>query len=290
MPQGIIKTIYWFDLFNYPLTPRELWRYSPVKQSFKEVLAQLPTNGLASQDGFYCLPARQEIIISRHERYNIADQKFKRALKAAWWFGRLPWIKLVALANQIGAHNMRAAGDLDFFIVTSPRRLWLARFFLNSVLTVLNLRPTSRKSNNTLCLSFWVASDNLDLSNYRLARDPYFRYWLAGLTPLLNRDATYEKLIAANGWLTQELPNWQPLTTLPRRNLKATTKRAPHNIFNFLENWAKKFQLAILPRALKAAANQDTRVVINDNVFKAHLTDRRQEFLDKFQSNLEKLT
>ena len=245
---------------------------------------------MTRKDGFYFLAGREETLTTRHERYNIADKKFKRALKAAWWFGRLPWIKLVCLANQIGAHNMRAEGDLDFFIVTSPRRLWLARFFLNSVLTILNLRPTSRKFNNTLCLSFWVAGDNLDLSAYRLADDPYFRYWLAGLTPLLNRDATYEKLIAANGWLTQELPNWQPLATLPRRSLQATTKRAPHNIFNFLENWAKQFQLAILPRALKEVSNQDTRVVINDHVFKAHLTDRRQEFLAKCHSNLEKLT
>jgi hypothetical protein len=288
--QNIIKTITYFDLFNYPLTSWELWRLADTKKTYSEFSADLNNLAhpqIANQDGFYCLSGRADTLAERQTRYNVSDRKFKRALAAAWWFSRLPWIKLVCLANQIGAHNLRAGGDLDFFIVTSPRRLWLSRLFLNSALTILNLRPTDGKFSDTLCLSFWISDDNLNLAGYRLADDPYFRYWLAGLTPLYDRGWTYDKLIEANEWLVQELPNWQRLKVLPRRHLKTSGRdRRPLQIFQPLERLAKKFQWLIMPDNLKALANHNTQVVISDCVLKLHPTDRRQEFLEKYQEKL----
>jgi hypothetical protein len=293
---NLLKLLAFFDLFNYPLTARELWSFSQTKQSYNETLEQITAAGLAGQNGFYFLPAsplggpeHRELIVTRQERYNIADQKFQRALKAAWWFAQLPWIKLVCLANQIGAHNLRAEGDLDFFIVTSPKRLWLSRLILAGVLKILNLRPSEAKTCDTLCLSFWVDANHLALDNFRLAADPYFRYWLACLIPLYDCDWTYERLIAANGWLTQELPNWQPPQVLPRRSLAAgPAKSKTWPLVARLENLAKNWQLKIMPANLKTLANQDTRVVINDGVLKLHPIDRRQEFLEKYQDKISK--
>lgn len=302
----MLSIIAFFDLFNYPLTAWELWRFGPTKQTYAENLQAIKEADLPEQDGFYFLPDREQIVITKQERYNIADKKFKRALKIAWLMSRLPWIKLVALVNLIGAHNLRSEGDLDFFIVTQKNRLWLSRLIITAVLKILRLRPTAKKSRDAICLSFWVDEAHLNLGAFRLPDDWYFRYWLAGLAPLYDRADIYKKLISANPWLSQALPNWQPAKISSRRILlprcvgrvregfefpplaKGEVRRGS-NIFNKLENLVKNFQWKIMPESLKNLANQDTRVVINEGVIKMHPVDRRKEFAEKHKDNLAKL-
>jgi len=300
---NLLKTLAFFDLFNYPLTAWELWCFNPDKQSYKETLEQINQTVFRRQDGFYFLN-NQSLIITRQNRYNLADKKFKLARRAAWFFSRLPWIELVALVNSIGSHNLRAEGDLDFFIVTKPKRLWLSRLIITSWLKILNLRPTAKKNQNTFCLSFWVDSENLNLNNYRLNNDPYFSYWLACLNPLFDKNQKYSRLIEANPWLNRELPNWQPLQPLSEHLLSINQKihqipafaEMAKKIFvnfwikflNSLELLAKKLQLKIMPPQIKNLANQDTRVVINDGVIKLHPLDRRQFFQEKHQEILSR--
>ncbi len=291
--QNIIKTLAYFNLFNYPLTSWELWRFCGVKKKYGEFLSEL--NNLAYshvvfKNGFYFLSGREDILTTRQIRYNISEHKFKRAQTMAWWLARLPWIKLVALANQIGAHNLRAEGDLDFFIITKNRRLWLSRLLVAGGLKILNLRPRDNKSQDTFCLSFWVSDQHLPLGDFRLNEtDLYFTYWLASLTPLFDVDHNYRKLIDHNPWLKEALPNWQPLLANPRHLItKKTAKEKPGwPFFNWLEKLAQDWQSKHLPLDLKNIANIDTRVVINTAVAKLHAEDRREEFYNRYLNNLK---
>jgi hypothetical protein len=290
---NLMNVISYFNLFNYPLTPWELWRWSEVKKNYGDFLTDLNNFAHPSvicQDGFYFLRGREDILATRQRRYNISDRKFQRALKASWWLARLPWIKLVCLANQIGAHNLRSEGDIDFFIVTKANRLWLSRLFLVGALKILNLRPRTDKIKDTFCLSFWVSDEHLSLSDFRLSNDDlYFTYWLASLVPLFDTDNTYQKLIAQNSWLKEILPNWQALASNPRRLIKnnKTHQTAGWSILNYLENLARQWQIIHLPAELKNIANLDTRVVVNAQVAKLHAEDRREEFYNRYLQLVE---
>jgi hypothetical protein len=288
---SIIKTIIYFDLFNYPLTSWELWRLSDVKKSYGDFLSSLNNfnhDRISFKHGFYYLTGRENILVTRQIRYNVSDRKFKRAIRTTWWLSRLPWINLVGLANQIGAHNLRAEGDIDFFIITKPNRLWLSRLFLAGSLKLLNLRPKGSNTQDTFCLSFWVSESQLALHDFKLNNDLYFTYWLASLTPLFDADNYYDHLIASNTWLNNFLPNWQTIKPNPRRSIGEPRVQpiSTWSLINKLENLARNWQIKHLPTELKSLANLDTRVVVNTNVAKLHSEDRRVEFYKKYLNNL----
>jgi hypothetical protein len=287
----LIATVAWFSLFDYPLTATELQLYWPSQLSWSElqnIISNLPPT-ISTRQGFYFLTGQDQLISERRRRYNYSDRKAKKTL----WFARLasliPWVQNVAMANLMGAHNLRDNGDIDLLIITSPRRLWLTRLLLAGSLKILNLRPDSQHSRDTFCLSFLVSSDHLDLRQLRWQPDPYFRYWLAGLRPLVNRSQTYEQLISANNWLLDELPNWQISQLGNKRQITVHPRPDGWTITDQLETIVAKWQLQKLPPAIKDLLNQDSRVVANSHLIKMHTNDRRQEFYQQWQQLIQTL-
>jgi hypothetical protein len=218
LSQAIIKTVAYFDIFDYPLSTFEIWQYVPVAASLHEIIETIETNTLPleTKDGFVFLPGRGELISIRRQRYLEADRKIvtaKRRLRLIRW---LPGIQLICLANIIGSHNLRARSDTDLFIITKTNRLWFVKVSATIILKIFGLRPTAKKNKDQLCLSFLVDDSALDVSLCQVEDDFYFTYWLSGLLPLYGSSEIFNALIAANSWLKNKLPNWQIPNNQPR--------------------------------------------------------------------------
>jgi len=335
LKEAIIKVIAFFDMFDYPLTLNEIWQKINVKCELFKVMEALgnekgekinldcssvPASVLKkkteclrgndkkqveeiieSKNGFYFLAGREAIIEERLRRYNFTGRKFKRAMLVSKIFKFIPWIKMVAVSNLIGAHNLKDLSDIDFFIVAEDKRIWLTRFFCAGITKFLGLRPRAGNARDKICLSFYASERAMDLSGLMLRQDSigrlrslqndiYFIYWLAGLTPLYDVGGTYQKLIKANRWLYNSLPNWQPVEPANQRQIKPFFSEFYHDIVNLfiggLEPQFKKLQLKLLPPQLKNLMNQGSRVVANDQIIKLHANDRREEYREKY---LEKI-
>jgi len=292
LKEAIVKAVAFFDMFDYPLTADEIWRNLSVKSELVEVMEALEVGagGLENDNGFYFLPGRCAIIKKRSARYNQADRKFKRALRLAGLYKFIPWIKLIAVGNLMGAHNLKEESDIDFFIVTEKKRLWLTRFFCAGLAKALGLRPRPGKTRDKICLSFFASEAALDLKGLLLGNDVYFIYWLAGLTPIYDAGGVYEKFMKANGWLNDYLPNWRPAAWTKRRDSGSGFGQFYHDVADMflggLEPWFKKIQLKLMPRELKELINLDTRVVADDRVIKLHSQDRREEYREKFKTQI----
>ncbi len=291
--EAVLKTVIFFDLFNYPLTNWEIWQYLKLEISLgvlEQAVSDLVLAGSLEQyDGFYFLPGRAEIIETRRERYNFANYKIKLARRATKLFKWLPSVKLVAVANLIGHHNLRNESDVDIFIVSSPNRLWLTRLFCTGLMKITKQRPTKECKRNKMCLSFYAAADGLAMEPLRFKpSDPYFDHWFLGLYPIYDNDKYLAYMRFKNPWLKKSFPN----SLLLRENF-------PDNYFsknlldkilyygaNVLNAWSKKIQVAIMPKVLKDLANKDTGVVLNDHILRFYLKDKRQEFLDKYNKRL----
>jgi len=299
--RAIRRTVAFFDLFDFPLTAFETWKYLGVKRGLDEVQDILrEMNELEEKYGFYFLPGRSGIVETRMARYNAADHKFRRAIRVARIFKFIPWVRMIAVGNIIGGNNLKNESDIDFFIVTAQKRIWLTRFFCAGFAKLFGLRPTREHKQDKICLSFYAAEDGLDTRSlmigtgaYGAEKDIYFLHWFAGLTPVYDAGGVYDKLIAANAWLAGVFPNWRPVVPTRWREvgpLKASIYRELIDLFlGGLERAAKKFQLKIMPAALKSIMNKDTRVVVNDRVLKLYTRDRREEFRTKYFSRLEKI-
>lgn len=299
LKEAILKAVAFFDIFDYPLTPFEIWTFCKIKNELGEILEILNNNSLPLETkyGFYFLNKRSKIVDIRQKRYNYANRKFKRALKIARLFKIIPWIKMIAVGNSIGANNLRNNSDIDFFIITEAKRIWITRWFCAGLTKLLNLRPQPRKKRDTICLSFYITSDNLELKKLMLpfdkTHDVYFTYWLANLIPIYNKDNAYLELINANDWLKECLPNWLPFYSGHTRDVGLPFSDFYRDFIDLLiggaDSLLKKIQLRIMPDILHRQMNIDTRVVVNDKILKLYVNDRREEFREKYVLKLREI-
>lgn len=303
--EAIIKVIVFFNLFDYALTNLEIWLMLNIKCQLREVVEALKNlKQIENKNGFYFLSGREKNIKERLNRYNFTDRKFKRARLAAKIFRFIPWIKMIAVGNLIGAHNLKDDSDLDFFIVAEHKRIWLTRFFCAGLAKFLGWRPQANNSRDKICLSFYVSEQAMDLSGLALKFFPpsfnkagevidiYFVYWLAWLAPLYDTGGVYEKLVKANARLLAGLPNWRLIEPVRRRQVKPVLSEFYHDLIDLLigglEPQFKALQLRLLPPRLKNLMNQDNRVVINDQTIKLHANDRREEYREKYLDKINK--
>jgi hypothetical protein len=308
----ILNTIVYFDIFDYPLTLNEIhqYLYSGGMQGGDFSLLEIEDclnnsenlkSVITAERGFYFLNNRAEIINTRLERYNLTNKKYKLALRAVRVFKYLPFIKLVAVCNSLSINNAKAESDIDLFIITETNRIWLTRLLLMAVTFILGLRAPKDKAKDKICLSYYITTDHLDISDTRILNDDiHLIIWLAGFVPIYEREDYYAKFIQANSWLKKYLPNWQPGQTGYRRRLEHhSISKFIHQLGEFFgqreygdyfDYQAKRLQQKFMSQHKKdMAVRQKNWVIIQDDILKFHLNDRRQHYLELFEQKINEL-
>lgn len=269
--EAMLKLFAFFDLFDFPLTLFELNKYlkaisldgkiPSLSKSLFLLNELLLVRKIEMLDGFYFLKNRQETVISRRKRYNYSKRKIKIARRFARIFALLPYVRKVAVANSIGSYNLRDESDIDFFIISTRRRIFLSRLFCTGIAKILNSRPNSKTKKDKICLSFYLAENGPELEDLKLEDgDPYFDFWELGLFFIIDKNAT-------------------PSSSL--------------SFFDLAELLARKLQLMIMPKKLSLAAAPidapslgDFGVVISRDILKMYLSDRRLEIKKRYESKL----
>ncbi|MFA6132021.1 MAG: hypothetical protein WC702_03080 [Patescibacteria group bacterium] len=291
---GIVKTVAWFSLFDYPLTAFDIWKWLGVKSSFAEVEETLRTSlwlrgRLEAKEGLFVLGGRsaEGIIATHQERFLDAARKFKKLGWAAKYFSFFPFVRAVFACNTLAWHHTAPESDIDLFIVVSPGTIWLTRLLLVTPFRLLGRRP-KQTTVDPFCFSFFVTDENLSLKDLLLSEgDPYMAYWLASLVPVFDRDEIQNRLNEKNNWAFNFLPNAFLVPSQPRGRGRSPHQTWRKGVGDFLETLAKRFQQKFLPEPIKNAANLDSRVVVSDSVLKFHLNDRRAHFRDEWKKIYE---
>ncbi len=296
LSQAITATVAYFDLFDYPLTAFEVWKWlywptenAPTSEHVATALPQI--DQLESKDGFWFLKGRAAIVGTRQERHRISISKLRDARRFARYCSYLPWVEGIATCNSVGYRNATNKSDLDFFVITKPGALWLVRFLAFRIASVIGQKPTTTH-DDMVCLSFFISSDALDLAPLRKGSDDiHFTYWATQFTPLFGRGKVWHDFWSANGWITQQLPN----AHFGTRAVGAVYREAPHRwtlpgITRPLNTFFKQFQQRQMTNDIHAlAARQDTDVVLSDTVLKFHTNDRRDLYREQWQQKMQQL-
>jgi hypothetical protein len=296
--EDIIKTLLFLDIFDYPPTAMEIWRFLPAPAESGETIEKLSSQeGFQQKNGFYFLPGREELIEKRREFDYLAEKKFKIAKRAAWLLHFIPGIKMVAVCNNF---YYRPQSDIDFFIIIKQGRMWLSRALATAVLHLFRLRRYGKKIADRICLSFYITEDNFNLEKIALRSadaadidDPYLAYWLAFLKPIYGQGC-YNEFWRANLWLKNYFPNILPIiaerTKVVEDNWLSGFKKKANSwwfdsfVGDYLEALTKKLQ-----RKKMSARRSGPGVVIADNILKFHENDRREEFRNQLQIKNYKL-
>ncbi len=295
---AIVEAIAFFDMFDKALTPFEIWQYLKIKCNFSDVFFHLSEiknkEKIFEKNGYYFLKGREIIVDNVTSQYNLANQKFKIAKRAAKKISFLSGVEMIAVCNNF---HYKKESDIDFFIIVSPKRIWLTRALVTIILHFFRLRRHGNKIIDRICLSFYTTKDNLNLEKLALESiDPYFYHWFLDLIPVYG-EGVYKQFFKENNWLKNIFPNSFYKKMCDRKKIKNNflgifwkiSGRIILDSFigDFLEKICKNLQLKKMSYNLNSLANKDdSRVIINDNILKFHESDRREEFKNRF---LEKI-
>ncbi|MDR9443227.1 MAG: hypothetical protein RI842_10965 [Schleiferiaceae bacterium] len=209
---SVLRALIYFDLFDHPLGKEELQRFASWQEP--GLLDVLERRGwISSQAGYFSLPGRGYLIAERlreAERVRVSRQ---RARLMARLIACFPFVRGVGLSGSLSKQRMEKGGDLDFFVVTGPGRLWIARTLL-----MLFKKVWLLNSHKYFCLNYFVDEQHLSMPE----QNRYIATELVSLIPLYGA-TLYEELLRANQWTTQYLGPLPP----PDRSLQLRPRRLP---------------------------------------------------------------
>ena len=165
----------------------------------------------------------------------------------------------------------------------------------------MRLRRHGRKITDRLCLSFYVSENDLNFSKIKIIdNDIYLVYWIANLFSLYDR-GIYDKFLAQNEWIKNQLPNYLPKTgsfwrkiddhKLSQLSFKIWEYFLGGSLGDQLEKRLKKIQLFKMSQNNRSLAKEnDSRVIISDTMLKFHENDRRLFYQNIFLNKLKEIT
>ena len=310
MNATILKTLAYFDAYDYPLTATEVWRWlyrPPLIQgqlpSLEQVTSALESDPWLTQrivrvEGFYCFRGREYLILMRKDRNMLIERQMKKVQRIVRLFRLVPYVQMIAVSSSLPLGNVKDTSDIDLLIICRQRTIWVTRLLLVGIVKILGQRPTPQQKRDKICLSYYITERALDLRQSAIGDDdPVMHYHIATLMPVYNPVGMYEKFLAANSWNNHNLP----LCTSGQRTIceiqdgllvRWWRSLADHLCSLLLaepiHNQLIRWQLHILPARLKALANLDTRVIISEDILKFHDQDirpqLRQRWLDRIRT------
>jgi len=193
--QNILKTLAYFDIFNYPLTNEEVRRFLPQKCNqlvVNEILYQLiRENEIYKLRSFYSLqnqPELAEIRIAGNQRAIKLLKIARIAAKILSWF---PFVQSVAVSGSLSKNFADEKADIDFFIITSANRLWIARTCMHIFKKLTFLAG----KQNWFCMNYYIDEMKMEI----VEKNIFTAMEIVTLMPMQGINC-FKKFIEANSW------------------------------------------------------------------------------------------
>lgn len=198
----MIKAVLYFDVFRYPLTTQELFENSSIRISKEEFYAELDQlvkmNLLKSAGDFILNFNRTEQDLQKRLQGNEGAKKIMpKALRNSRLIASFPFVEAVCLSGGLSKNYYDGDSDIDFFIITTPNRLWICRSLLIAFYKFL---PRAKKK--FWCINYFVSSENLTIPDV----NAFTATELAYLIPTVNYPL-YKTLTTKNNWFKSKFPN-----------------------------------------------------------------------------------
>ncbi|MCB0804954.1 MAG: hypothetical protein KDC05_04095 [Bacteroidales bacterium] len=202
--QIILRTLAYYDIFDYPLTEEDIFSYCdqshPANEQFKDVLLNLVEKGVVYKMGeFYGLRNIQQHVTDRIDGNKRAENWYAKAR----WFSRLiasfPFVRGIALSGSLSKGVIGDNPDIDYFIITHPNRLWLTRTLL-----VLFKKVFLLNSYKYFCINYFVDTNHLEIEEKNL----FTATEVITLIPTYGTEVT-GNFFEQNRWIHQFYPNFR---------------------------------------------------------------------------------
>ncbi len=301
--QAILSTFSFFDMFDYPLSQEEVEEYLyklPLDEHQIDLYLK-NSAALSYSDGLYCLKGNEEAFFKMHERRAMAKKYWKKISKFRKIFNMIPFVRLVAVANNLAYDNPTKRSDIDLVVVTKPGRMFIARTCLTLWTHLFRMRRHSDKVQGRFCLSFYLTEDNLSLEGIAIEDDIYLAYWLKTLQPVCGDYQTYIDLMDHNRKFLEEF--FQVPLNYQKRHYRANRgwvrkirrfreKMLSKRFGDWLEEKLRTWQMKRMQTKLEAMdenAEKEANIIISDKMLKFHNIDRREYYKKRWVKRVKEV-
>jgi hypothetical protein len=250
LQQSIIKTVAYFDIFNYPMTSEEIRSFMDIACSEQEQCAALThlvkEKILFKTTTFYQLRHDDSLTTTRIKANKLAEKHLVKAKKIATFLSSFPFIKGVAISGSLSKKVATNKSDYDFFIVTQYNCLWLCRFIFSAFIKFASLFGLKKY----FCLNYVIDESYMQVEE----RNIFTATEIATLIPLYG-GTVFADFFMANQWIYDFFPN-HPYTEYSisdhKKNIIARSfewlmhnkvgQKADNSIMHYFEKHWRKLQ------------------------------------------------
>ncbi len=196
-----LKTLSYFDIFHYPLTREEVKTFLGMTLTanlLDTVLAELlRKKSIFQHEIFYSIQNNPLLVYRRKQGNERAAHILKKANAIGRFLYQFPFVRAVGISGSLSKNFADDKADIDFFIITSANRLWIARTLMHIYKKFTYL--TGRQ--HFYCMNYY-----LDEQAYLLAEKNIFTaIELKTLLPVSGNKGL-QAFWAANEWANEWLP------------------------------------------------------------------------------------
>jgi hypothetical protein len=203
LPADILRTVAYFDLFDYPVTSDQIYSFLPRNSVTRDDVAlaadQLVRDEKLQTDrGYYLLSSSdQKISAQRQEGERAAGRMLSYARTITRLLKIVPFVRGVFLTGSLSKSVAAQDSDIDFMIVTAPERLWIVRTMLTFFRKTFLLGK-----KKYFCTNYYVTENGYSLNRKNL----YAAVEVVTTKAVWNTDA-YMRYRQTNAWTKEFLPN-----------------------------------------------------------------------------------
>jgi len=203
LQSSIAKALLYSDIFSYPLTAEEVFLRLPTNHTcIEEVEAELELmtrDGIVFQFGnFFAIRNEKDLAARRTNGNNRARTILPIALRRGRLLNQFPFIRSVMISGSLSKNYMDDDSDVDFFVITAPGRLWIARFIVAAFKRIF-----LRNSHKRFCVNYYIDDAHLEIEEKNI----FTATELVTLIPVGNVEG-HAKLIESNRWIQDFFPNF----------------------------------------------------------------------------------
>lgn len=248
----ILRTLAYYDIFKYPLTKEDLVESCTMSDNFttncEDTLNDLIKKGVIYKFGnYYSISDNQNYVDQRITGNKKALKWMKKARRFSRLISYFPFVRSVSLSGSLSKGFIGDDPDIDYFIITEPNRLWLARTLL-----VIFKKAFLLNSHKYFCINYFIDTENLEIEEKNLFTATEVRT----LIPVYGEDIA-RAFFSENSWIKNYFPNFkvngldevhEPKSNIIKRLMEFTLK-GKHGEWidtRFMDitvnHWHKKFK------------------------------------------------
>jgi len=198
---SILKVLVYFDIFNYPLTEKEIRSFLDNPYDEDEFInsfnALLRSQKIFQLKEFYSLQRNLSLAERRRKGNELARTLLTRAEKIAKLFYKFPYVRAVGVSGSVSKNFADENSDIDYFIITKANRLWIARTLLH----LLRKNPFLKDRNEHYCMNYFVDEEDLLIEE----KNVYTATELFTIIPMAG-NGSMKNFFEANTWSVDYFP------------------------------------------------------------------------------------